>query len=426
MGASPMRHLEKNTHGRGAHATLCPVQSLAEATSLQQRDKVGSAFSMGSWLPPLVVVVVALAIHFITPRIGSYSERIMLDIAVAMIAAVSLTIVNGFTGQFSIGHAAFMALGGYMAAWITYYSSLAIWKMTWAEATLVGARQWLLLGAAIAGGLLAAGAGWLVGLPSLRLKGDYLAIVTLGFGEILRVILQQTAPQSWTYDEMKFRPLFGFDSSNPGWVYPPGVGGSLGFDAVPKVTNLFWAYLFVGATVLFAYRLKLSSYGRAMISIREDEIAAEAMGVNVTKLKVRAFMFAAFFAGVAGALYAHQPGTTIRPVDAGFQRSFDIVMMVVLGGLGSITGSMLAAIVITGVNALMLGLAEYHLLEWRMPLFALTLILMMIFRPQGLFGLREVWDFFGRRRRRQADVNVPTRGATGTDARTQTTEGSPL
>jgi branched-chain amino acid transport system permease protein len=415
------------------------MQSLADATSLQQRDRVGSAFSIGSWLPPLTVVVVALAIHFITPRIGSYSERIMLDIAVAMIAAVSLTIVNGFTGQFSIGHAAFMALGGYMAAWITYYSSLAIWKMSWYGpdpeqtrmaqelARLIGPHQWLLLGAAIAGGLLAAGAGWLVGLPSLRLKGDYLAIVTLGFGEILRVIIQQTSPQAWTFEEMKSRPLFGFDSSNPGWVYPPGVGGALGFDAVPKVTNLFWAYLFVGATVLFAYRLKVSSYGRAMISIREDEIAAEAMGVNVTKLKVRAFMFAAFFAGIAGALYAHQPGTTIRPIDAGFQRSFDIVMIVVLGGMGSISGSMLAAIVITGVNALMLGLAEYHLLEWRMPLFALTLILVMIFRPQGLFGLREVWDFFGRKRGRgKLPVDVPTRRATGTDAHTQTTEGSPL
>jgi branched-chain amino acid transport system permease protein len=251
----------------------------------------------------------------------------------------------------------------------------------------------VLLGSAIGGGLLAAAAGWMVGLPSLRLRGDYLAIVTLGFGEILRVIIQQTNPQALSVEELKARPLFGVDSANPGWFYPPGVGGSLGFTDIPKVTNLFWAYLLVGVTLLFAFRLKQSSYGRAMLSIREDEIAAEAMGVNVTKLKVRAFMFAAFFAGVAGTLYAHQPGTTLRPVDAGFQRSFDIVMMVVLGGLGSISGAALAAIVVTGLNALLVPYGPY-----RMIIFALTLILLMIFRPKGLFGVRELWDLFRWRR----------------------------
>jgi branched-chain amino acid transport system permease protein len=400
------------------------MSTLESATSVQTRQPPGSALAPRALLPPLVVVAVAISIHFVTPTIGQYSERIMLDIAVAMIAAVSLTIVNGFTGQFSIGHAAFMALGGYMAAWISYYLSLAIWKDTHFAPTLFGPHQWVLLGAAVAGGALAAIAGWIVGLPSLRLKGDYLAIVTLGFGEILRVIIQQTNPQVLSYDELTARPLFGTDPANAGWVYPPGVGGALGFTDIPKVTNLFWAYLFVGATVLFAYRLKMSSLGRAMISIREDEIAAEAMGVNVTNLKVRAFMFSAFFAGIAGALYAHQPGTTLRPVDAGFQRSFDIVMMVVLGGLGSISGSMLAAVLITGVNALMLGLAEYGLLAWRMPVFALTLILMMIFRPQGLFGLHEAWDFF---RRRRPNVSAEqTRGASGGDTRAKSAEGSPL
>jgi branched-chain amino acid transport system permease protein len=408
------------------------MADVSTTTSVYPPQDAGSAFSPRALLPPLLAVAVALGIHFITPMIGQYSERIMLDIAVAMVAAVSLTIVNGFTGQFSIGHAAFMALGGYMAAWITYYASMFIWKMTWAEASraglawapasLFGPLQWLLLGAAVAGGLFAAIGGWIVGLPSLRLKGDYLAIVTLGFGEILRVILQQTSPQVWSYGELLWRHRIGFDTTNPGWIYPPGVGGALGFSDVPKVTNLFWAYLFVGATVLFAYRLKMSSYGRAMISIREDEIAAEAMGVNVTKLKVRAFMFAAFFAGMAGALYAHQPGTTLRPVDAGFQRSFDIVMMVVLGGLGSISGAMLAAIVVTGLNAFLVPYGPY-----RMIIFALTLILMMIFRPQGLLGLHEIWDLFRSRSRAAPEIATEqTRGATGTDARTTTSEGSPL
>ncbi|MDW8262637.1 MAG: branched-chain amino acid ABC transporter permease [Phycisphaerales bacterium] len=366
-----------------------------------------SALSPASLFAPMLVVVFALAVHFIGPMFGDYTERVLLDCAVAIVAAVSLNIVNGFTGQFSIGHAAFMAVGGYTAAWISYYLSLAIWKTTYTPPDpeqsrlaletirLIGPRQWILLGAALVGGLVAAGAGWLVGLPSLRLRGDYLAIVTLGFGEILRVLLQQTNPQALSYEQMQSRPWIGFSSSEPGLLLPPAVGGALGFTDIPKVTNLFWAYLFVGAAVLFSFRLKMSSYGRAMISIREDEIAAEAMGVNVTKLKVRAFMFAAFFAGIAGALYAHQPGTTLRPIDAGFLRSFEIVIMVVLGGLGSISGAILAAIIITVINALLLGLTDYGLLAYRMPTFALVLILLMIFRPQGLFGIREVWDFFG-------------------------------
>lgn len=343
----------------------------------------------------MIAVAMALVMHLAGPVVGAYRERILIDIAVAIIAAVSLTIVNGFTGQFSIGHAAFMALGGYTAAWISYYTSLRLWGTTAVDASIFGVSQWLLLGSAMVGGLVAAGAGWLVGLPSLRLRGDYLAIVTLGFGEILRVLLQQTNFQKYTREEMLTSPLIGFGVSGgeQGYLLPPGVGGSLGFSAIPKVTNLFWAYLFVGVTLLFAYRLKQSSYGRALLSIREDEIAAEAMGINVTKLKVRAFMFAAFFAGVAGALYAHQPGTNLRPTDAGFLRSFDIVIMVVLGGLGSISGSVLAAIVVTVLNAY---LVEYG--SYRMILFALALILMMIFRPQGLFGLREIWDLFRKRR----------------------------
>lgn len=366
----------------------------------------GGSFSASSILPLVAAVGFALAMHFVAPLFGAYAERILIDCAIAIIAAVSLTIVNGFTGQFSIGHAAFMALGGYVGAWLSYYLTLAVWKTTAIEASLLGPQQWVLVSAALLGGVAAAGAGWLVGLPSLRLRGDYLAIVTLGFGEILRVLIQQTNAQALSYEEMQARPLVGGDPTSPGWLFPPGVGGALGFTDVPKVTNLFWAYIFVGAVVLFAFRLKMSSYGRALISIREDEIAAEAMGVNVTKLKVRAFMFAAFFAGIAGTLYAHQPGTTLRPVDAGFLRSFEIVMMVVLGGLGSISGAIVAALLITGINALLLGLAGYGLLAYRMPAFALVLILMMIFRPQGLFGLREVWDIFriGMGRRRGFDV----------------------
>ena len=225
----------------------------------------------------------------------------------------------------------------------------------------------------------------MVGLPSLRLRGDYLAIVTLGFGEIVRVMLQQTRPQVDSAGALR-------DAGLRAALLPPAANGALGFNDLPPLANLPWVYAFVGLTVLAAYRIKQSSYGRALLSIREDEIAAESMGVHVARLKVRAFTLAAFFAGVAGALYAHEPGNKLTPGDAGFQRSFEVVMMVVLGGLGSVSGSILAAILITAINALSLKLAQYGLLEWRMPAFALVLILTMIFRPKGLFGLREIWD----------------------------------
>jgi branched-chain amino acid transport system permease protein len=359
-------------------------------------ERAGLARSL---IPLAAVLALAVVMRWVAgPFTGDYVTRIMLDTGVAIIAAVSLNIVNGYTGQFSIGHAAFMAIGGYVAAFFTYYGSLKIWGDYATRPGLLGIQEWLFANSCLIGGLAAAGAGWLVGLPSLRLKGDYLAIVTLGFGEIMRVLLQQTNRQIFSADDLRAASIGDV-------LFPPAVGGAQGFSDIPKVTNLFWMYLWVGLTLLFAFRLKQSSYGRAMLSIREDEIAAEAMGVNVTKLKVRAFVFAAFFAGVAGALYAHQPGTIIRPIDSGFQRSFDIVIMVVLGGLGSISGALLAAIIVTAIQALLLGLADYtwggqSLLAFRMPAFALLLILTMIFRPQGIFGVREVWDFLPGRRSR--------------------------
>lgn len=349
----------------------------------------GTISPMPRWVAPVVVIALALLIQASGGMFGDYASRVMLDTGIMMIAAVSLTIVNGFTGQFSIGHAAFMAIGGYVSGWLTYYGLLSTIGRT---TELSGAHGWLLLPAAIVGGLVAAGAGWLVGLPSLRLRGDYLAIVTLGFGEILRVLLQQTDGQRFSQQEMSEAGLFGL-------LFPPDVGGASGFESIPKLTNLAWVYLMVGVVIVFAIRLKYSSYGRAMLAIREDEIAAESMGVNVTRMKVRAFMFAAFFAGVAGTLYAHQPGTLLRPADAGYARSFDIVIMVVMGGLGSISGATLAAVLVSLLNVGLLELADYGAMKWRMPIFALLLILIMIFRPQGLFGLREIWDFFTSRDR---------------------------
>jgi len=398
------------------------------------------------WLAFGLVLVIAVVLHnIIGPYLGDYAERIAVDAGIAVILAVSLNIVNGYTGQFSIGHAAFYAIGGYTAGLITYYASLLIWNSpnSW-PLTIQFGQQWMtqnaiFLGSAIVGGLVAAVAGWIVGLPSLRLRGDYLAIVTLGFGEILRVLLQQTNTQLYTQEELH-------DAT---WkqLVPPPVGGALGFINIPKVTTLFWVALFAGITLIVAWRLKRSTFGRSMIAIRENEIAAEAMGVNITRLKVWAFVFAAFFAGVAGALYAHEPGTQISPSDGGFLRSFDIVIMVVLGGLGSISGAAIAAVLLTCANEWLRGPTHvYHvvgillivrLLVWpfgrlkaaiwwiaviagveavryfakthdielgdyRMIIYALTLISMMILRPAGLFGTSEITDLARLRRQKLA------------------------
>jgi branched-chain amino acid transport system permease protein len=258
--------------------------------------------------------------------------------------------------------------------------------------------------------------------------------VTLGFGEIVRVILQGTSQQLDWSDAQRI-------SATPFIKLFAHLGGALGFIGIPTYTTMFWVYAFVFTTLVVVTRLKCSSYGRAMLTIREDEIAAQAMGVNITKLKVRAFVIGAFFAGVAGALFAMQIGS-INAGELGFQKSFDIVIMVVLGGMGSITGAALAAVLLTilpellrdppslwpwglivvGVLAaiiffhahrkvralIALAIAgaiwqdiwfianqyDVNLADYRMIIYALSLIIMMIVRPQGLFGVAEVWDFW--------------------------------
>ena len=266
--------------------------------------------------------------HYVVgPLLGAYARRILLDFGIAIILAVSLNIVNGFTGQFSIGHAGFMAVGGYAAAVVTYYGSLLDAPRAGEptdpadvhrsdRSTLRRAADGCLgRSPALAGGARRGGAsrGWLVGLPSLRLRGDYLAIVTLGFGEIVRVLLQQTDTQL-VYAAGRSQRRAGDSSS------PPPLGGAHGFTDMPKVTNLFWIYLFVGLTVLVAYRLKTSQLRpRAARDPRERD-RGRGDGREHDALKVGAFVLAAFFAGIAGALYAHQLGNTLRPDDAGFLR----------------------------------------------------------------------------------------------------------
>jgi len=250
--------------------------------------------------------------------------------------------------------------------------------------------------ALIAGGLVAAAAGWIVGLPSLRLRGDYLAIVTLGFAEIIRILITQTEPVLDKAATLRTNTL-------DLWKY---VGGKSIFDRIPRASNFFWVYAVVLIVIVLCYRLKQSTHGRAMLSVRENEIAAEAMGIHTTRYKVRAFVMGAFFAGVAGALYAMKLGN----LDANrfdFQRSFESIVMVVLGGMGSISGVCLAAVLITYAPYL---LRDVGLDQYRMVIYSLSLVVLMVVRPQGLFGMHEAWTVFAGepgRRRWRAFVSWP-------------------
>jgi len=362
------------------------------------------------WPVALSVVAAACLFFFVVPQLNLYQEGIVANCGIYIILAVSLTVVIGFTGQFSIGHSGFMSLGGYAAASLMYYGTFRWFKDLefhggWLSFTgnpsdfhghLLAGGDLLFLASLLLGGLVAAGIGWVVGLPSLRLRGDYLAIVTLGFCEIVRVVIQSTPGQ------LGIRPP---RDLVPGEVDPTQylgdkpvvaelhhLGGALGFSGAPTYSTVFWIALAALLTLALTIRLKYSSYGRAMLSIREDEIAAQAVGVNITKMKVRAFVFSAFFAGIAGGLFALRNGT-INANDLGFQKSFDFVIMVVLGGMGSISGAAIAAVLLTLLPEWLRGLDSY-----RMVIYSVLLIVMMIVRPQGLFGIREIWDYLPRKR----------------------------
>jgi branched-chain amino acid transport system permease protein len=353
---------------------------------------------------PLAVGIAVAAVLLLLSRqawFGGFRANLLLLAGINIIAAVSLTIVNGFTGQFSIGHAGFMGVGGYAASAVMYYGSLRKYGTTdfhggWLSFTgnpadmpaqLLGSGDGLFLIAILVGGLVAAVIGYIVGLPSLRLRGDYLAIVTLGFGEIARVIIQGSWAQIDSFETEQL-------ATTPWYKMAFSLGGALGFNGTPTYTTIFWVWLFVAIMLTCAIRLKYSGYGRALLSVREDEVAAQAMGVPIAKYKVRAFAFSAFFAGIAGGLLALANGA-ITPTDLGFQQSFNIVIMVVLGGMGSISGAMIAAMVLTVLPEMLRFVNEY-----RMIVYALALVLMMIVRPKGLLGMREVWDFVPRRRAR--------------------------
>ena len=280
--------------------------------------------------------------------------------------AVSLNLVNGVTGQFSMGHAGFMAVGAYISAYLT--TTLLTGGETEPEMWIQIAT---FLGTTLLGGLGATVAGYIVGMPSLRLKGDYLAIVTLGFGEIIRVILLNMNV----------------------------VGGARGMPAIPQLSSFGIVYSIAVGTVFVVWRIIRSEKGRLLMAIREDEVAAESMGVNTTQGKVRAFAMAAFFAGISGSLFAHYL-QYINPPSFDFNRSFEIIIMVVLGGMGSLTGSVFAAIFLTSIREALRMLQDYTHLDFRMIIYSLVLIIMMLSRPNGIFGSKEIRDFFIRRKAR--------------------------
>ena len=284
---------------------------------------------------------------------NAYYYDILIGIGISIILAAGLNLVNGHTGQFSLGHAGFMGVGAYASSWISLNCAGGTGGMPMFVAALV------------AGGVTAALAGLLVGVPSLRLKGDYLAIVTLGFNEIIRVVIQNAEP----------------------------LGAQRGLGGMVQHTNFFWTFAVAALTIYVVENLVNSTYGRGFLAVRDDEIAAEAMGINTTKYKVIAFVLAAFFAGLAGGLYAHFK-QFIHPEGFNFMKSVDIVVMVILGGMGNTAGVCIAAVLLTILPEVLRWVAKIewlpdwlqHVAENRMILYSLLLILMMLARPQGLFG----------------------------------------
>lgn len=295
------------------------------------------------WGYIILALVVYAVVQFLIngEMLNFYYQNMLITMCINIMLAVSLHLVIGITGQFSIGHAGFMAIGAYISA-------IGTMKLEMPFITSI-----------ILGAVVAALAGLLVGIPTLRLKGDYLAIATLGFAEIIRIV----------------------------FLNIDYVGGAAGIQ-VMRQSDWTYAFFAVVITILVIANFTKSRHGRACIAIREDEIAADAMGINTTYYKVVAFAIGSFFAGVAGAIYSHN-FYIIQPTTFGFLKSFDILIFVVLGGLGSLSGSVLAAVFLTLVTTYLQGFPET-----RMIIYSLVLIIVMLYRPIGLMGTKEITDLF--------------------------------
>lgn len=310
------------------------------------------------WLP-LVATYVIVLLLVQAGIIDAYMQVTIATICINIVLAVSLNLITGFTGQFSLGHAGFMAIGAYTTALVTMRVD-----------SIVG-----FIGGLLLGGVIAALVGFLIGLPTLRLRGDYIAIATLGMAEIIRILLQN------------------FEFTN----------GAAGLSPVPQYMDWTWFFILTVGSVMLISNFIRSRQGRDAIAVREDEIAAESIGVNTTRSKVLAFTIGAFFGGIAGGMYASY-FYVIKPEQFGFLKSIDILVIVVLGGLGSLSGSVIAAFLLAIISTLLQPFPGV-----RMILYALLLIGIMIFRPQGLLGNRELsLKMLPRFRRKPADESLGT------------------
>ncbi len=302
----------------------------------------------------LALLAAILAACFAIEQFGlvdDYIRFILITLGINVILCVSLNLVNGWMGEFSVGHAGFMALGAYLSACVS---------VKW----LGGANPlWMFPLAVIVGGIAAGVVGFLLGLLSFKTRGDYLAIITLAF-----LMIVKSGIENISY-----------------------VGGPRGFLGIGNETSLPWTAAWTILTLWAIRNLVYSRFGRAIVAVREDEIAATAMGVDTRKAKLVAFVVSSFFGGVAGALFAHQL-QFINPGSFDIVKSTEILVMVYLGGIGSIAGSVLGATVFTVLTQVLQPLGT-----WRMVIMPLLLVMLMLFRPRGIMGLRE-WSWFVPRR----------------------------
>jgi branched-chain amino acid transport system permease protein len=314
----------------------------------------------------LVVLALIFPLTVLLPRFGiinPYIDLVLKYIGINIILTVSLNLVNGYMGEFSVGHAGFMAIGAYAA------SLLTVWVFP------RGLGPFLFPLALLAGGIAAGIAGLGIAIPSFRTRGDYLAIVTLAFNMIIKSVLENVE----------------------------AIGGPRGFMGMEKLTSLWWVYLVVILMVYLARNYVFSNFGRGVLSIREDETASGLVSVNTRQVKVLTFVFSAFLAGVAGGLFAHEL-QFINPRSFTILKSTDMLVMVYLGGIGSLGGSILGATVFTvvmeGLRSVLqqVGISQ----EWRLVVAPLMLILLMIFRPYGIMGLREFRFLIPREERPEA------------------------
>lgn len=327
------------------------------------------------YLTVISILILLIFLFYADRNFDAYKLRILNLCAIYTILGLSMNLINGFTGLFSLGHAGFMAIGAYTTALLTM--SVATKSQNFFLEPIIEPLNnvvWPFLPALMLGGLLTALVGFLIGAPALRLKGDYLAIATLGFAEIIRIIIINS--QSIT-------------------------NGALGLKGIPATTNLWWSFGTTIFTIVVMILLINSSYGRAFKAIREDEIAAESMGISLFKHKVLSFTIGAFFAGIGGGLLGNLLGT-VDPALFKFTLTFNILLIIVLGGIGSITGTVISAFIVTIAGEVLRFLDQSMDLGFivipgvagmRMVVFSVLLMLVVLFYRHGLMGTNEFnWD----------------------------------